>query len=82
MPRELSNFRGGFAPRGITIVEGNAMQNPATFRAYAEECKRLANRMPDHKDALLEMAQAGLACAERAEQKGNKHTPVDTGGRI
>ena len=57
------------------------MQNPATFRAYAEECKRLAKRMPDHKDALLEMAQAWMACAERTEQKGNNDTLVDARGR-
>jgi hypothetical protein len=45
------------------------MQNPATFRAYADECKRLANSMPQHKEALLQMADAWIACAERAEQK-------------
>ena len=48
------------------------MQNPATFRAYADECKRLAKSMPDHKDALMQMAQAWIACAERAEQKESK----------
>ena len=45
------------------------MQNPATFRAYAEECRRLANSMPQHTEALMQMAEAWIACAERAEQK-------------
>ena len=29
------------------------MQNPATFRAYAEECRRLAKTMPTHSEALF-----------------------------
>jgi hypothetical protein len=45
------------------------MQSPATFRAYAEECKRLANSMPEHRDALMQMADAWIVCAERAEKK-------------
>jgi hypothetical protein len=45
------------------------MQNPATFRAYAEECRRLAKTMPTHSEALLQMAEAWISIAERAEQR-------------
>jgi hypothetical protein len=45
------------------------MQSPATFREYAEECKRLAISMPQHAEALLQMADAWIACAQTAEAK-------------
>ena len=42
------------------------------FRAYADECRRLAHRMPEHKAALMQMAEAWMACAEDAERKRRK----------
>jgi hypothetical protein len=45
------------------------MQNAAMFRRYADECRRLANGMPQHRDVLLQMAQTWEACAEEAERK-------------
>ena len=50
------------------------MQDPAKFREYAEECKRLAKRSANEKDraALLEIAEAWLACAIEAERKSNR----------
>jgi hypothetical protein len=56
------------------------MQNPAEYRRYAEECKRLAQQaLPEHKATLLEIAKAWIACAEEVERtgKGGK----DTAGR-
>lgn len=52
------------------------MRDSKTFRKYAEECRRLANKMPEHKSALLEMAEAWLACANAAEgvANGSGHT--------
>ncbi len=44
------------------------MSDSKTFRMYAEECRRLARAMPAHKDKLLEMAKAWMACAEAAEE--------------
>jgi hypothetical protein len=55
------------------------MQNPAKFRDYAEECKRLAKTAANEKDraALLEIAEAWLGCALEAERRnkrdGRKH---------
>jgi hypothetical protein len=73
---EPSNFRERWLTEEEQLVEGDAMQNPATFRAYAEECKRLAASMPEHKDALLQMAQAWMTCAENAERaKGARLRP-------
>ncbi len=47
---------------------GLAMQNPAKFREYAEECKKLAETAkPDHKAKLLEIAKAWEECARELE---------------
>jgi hypothetical protein len=48
------------------------MQSPTKFRQYAEECQLLAKTAANETDraALLEIAQAWLACAEQAEHKG------------
>jgi hypothetical protein len=49
------------------------MQNPAKFRDYAEECKRLAKtaRSDNDRAALLEIAEAWLACADEAERSSS-----------
>jgi hypothetical protein len=43
------------------------MHDLDTYRRYAEECRRLANTMPEHRANLLELAQAWLEQADRAE---------------
>jgi hypothetical protein len=50
------------------------MQNPAKFKEYADECKRLAKSAANEKDraALLEIAEAWLACAREAERKSKR----------
>jgi len=50
------------------------MQNPAKFREYAEQCKRLAKTAKTEKDraALLEIAEAWLACAAEAERTNRR----------
>jgi hypothetical protein len=50
------------------------MQNPAKFKDYADECKRLAKSAPNEIDraALLEIAEAWLACAREAERKSKQ----------
>jgi hypothetical protein len=45
------------------------MRDPATFRKYAEECRRLAGSMPDHRVTLLRMAEAWTTCAHDAERR-------------
>ena len=52
------------------IERGLAMQNPAKFREYAEECKKLAETAkPDHKEKLLEIAKAWEECARELESR-------------
>jgi hypothetical protein len=48
------------------------MQNPAQFWRFAEECERLAEEMPNEKDALLAMARAWRKCAHEAEHKSEQ----------
>jgi hypothetical protein len=43
------------------------MRDATIFRRYAEECRKLALKLPQHKETLLQMADAWLACAEDAE---------------
>jgi hypothetical protein len=43
------------------------MQNPAEFRKYADECKRLAEQHPELEASLLKMAEAWMAAAKEAE---------------
>ena len=46
------------------------MQNPAKFREYAEECKKLAETAKsDHKAKLLEIAKAWEECARELESR-------------
>jgi hypothetical protein len=44
------------------------MRDPKTFRKYADECRRLALALPQHKETLLQMAEAWTACAAEAEK--------------
>jgi hypothetical protein len=43
------------------------MQDRDTYRRYAEECRRLANTVPEHRANLLELAEAWLEQADWGE---------------
>ena len=44
------------------------MADPATYRRYAEECRRLAKMMPaEHRKTLLEIAEAWTRLAGESE---------------
>lgn len=43
------------------------MRNSILFRHYAEQCRELADTMPEHRTTLLDMALAWETCAETAE---------------
>jgi hypothetical protein len=46
------------------------MQNPARFREYAEECRKLASTArPEHKEKLLDIAKAWEDCAKEFEAR-------------
>lgn len=53
------------------------MRDALKFRRYAEECRRLARSMPEHKAALLRIADAWIECAEKAEREPNKNKSDD-----
>ena len=45
------------------------MSDPATYRRYAEECRRLAKTMPaENRHVLLEIARAWSDLAEEHQQ--------------
>jgi hypothetical protein len=46
-----------------------AMQDARTYRQYAEECRKLAEAMPQHRANLLDMASVWANLAEKAEAK-------------
>jgi len=45
------------------------MRDALTFRRYAQECRRLAESMPEHKAALLRIADVWVGCAQEAERE-------------
>ena len=46
------------------------MNKPEKYRQYAEECRRIAQSLSgEGKAALLQIADAWIACAEEAEGK-------------
>jgi hypothetical protein len=45
------------------------------YKHYAKECRRLAKAMPEHREALLEIAEAWDACARNPRQETNSETP-------
>jgi hypothetical protein len=46
------------------------MENTKKFREHAAECLRLAQRATEKdRKALMEIAEAWIACAEEAERK-------------
>jgi hypothetical protein len=42
----------------------------AEYQGYAEECRKLAERMPEHKDQLLWLAEAWEEAAREASRPG------------
>jgi hypothetical protein len=54
------------------------MQDAKTFRRYAEECRRLALTLPEHKETLLRLAEAWIAVAEEAEQRAEDDDKAGT----
>ena len=57
------------------------MQNPAKFREYAEECRRLAEQTSgQNKATLLMIAEAWTNCAIEAER--NEKLRTNAGGRL
>ena len=45
------------------------MQDAQTYRDYAEECRKLAAALPQHRASLLDMAAVWANLAEKAERK-------------
>ena len=43
------------------------MRDSTLFRHYAQQCRLLADAMPEHRTTLLEMALAWEECANAAE---------------
>jgi hypothetical protein len=43
------------------------MQDARTYRQYAEECRKLAKSMPEHRAKLLDMAAVWLDLAIKSE---------------
>jgi hypothetical protein len=45
------------------------MSDPATYRRYAEECRRIAQTLPEeHRHVLHEIARAWIALADEHDE--------------
>jgi hypothetical protein len=52
------------------------MDDPTIYRRYADECVRLAKSMsPADRKVMLEIAEAWLVCAKKAEEKKPDRRP-------
>jgi hypothetical protein len=51
------------------------MRNSILFRHYAEQCRLLADAMPEHRKTLLDMAAAWEECADSAESDPDQDDP-------
>jgi hypothetical protein len=56
------------------------MRDSTKFRKYADECRRLARTMPEHKQTLLEMAEVWMTCAKQAEKSEKGKTTASKPG--
>jgi hypothetical protein len=45
------------------------MNEESKYREYATSCIRLAEKMPEHRDALLQIAEAWIGLAKELERK-------------
>lgn len=75
----LNRTRSLPGPSGELSYGKDHMRDAKTFRRYAEECRRLALTLPQHKETLLRMADAWLACAE--EEEKNRDDDDDGGAK-
>jgi hypothetical protein len=50
------------------------MPTAEEFIVFAEQCERMAKRLPEHSDALLEIAAAWRQLAEKAGSDDNART--------
>lgn len=57
-----------FCFRERQLPKGDAMQDAAQYRIYAQECRKLARTLKaEHRDTLLRIADAWEKCANDIE---------------
>jgi NDP-sugar pyrophosphorylase family protein len=66
MPMELK-ISNSVGMKRSRLDQDVVMRNSVLFRHYAEQCRLLAESMPEHRSALLEMERAWRALAEAIE---------------
>ena len=66
-----TNFRSGLSTELAREAARfcSTMEDAQTYRRYAEECRKLARSMPEHRAKLLDMAEVWLKLARKAERK-------------
>jgi len=58
------------------------MEDASTYRQYAEECRKLARSMPEHRAKLIDMATIWLALAVKADgSKDSRQKQASPSGR-
>ena len=48
------------------------MEDASIYRQYADECRKLAKSMPEHRTKLLDMAAVWVELAVKAERENGK----------
>jgi hypothetical protein len=57
------------------------MQDPETYRQYADDCMKLARTMPQHREKLIEMAATWEKLAQTAAKRDGFKPPGKTDGQ-
>jgi hypothetical protein len=58
------------------------MQSAAQYRTYADECRKLAQKLkPEHRDTLIRIAEAWDKCADDVETARKIGDGADHDGR-
>jgi hypothetical protein len=58
------------------------MQSAAQYRTYADECRKLAQKLkPEHRDTLTKIADAWDKCAAEVEAAHKSSDGADHGGQ-
>ena len=71
-----------FSRDDTLVKEGVCMQSAAQYRTYAQECRKLAQKLkPEHRDTLMNIADAWDKCADDLETSRSNGGGVDRDAR-
>jgi hypothetical protein len=60
------------------ITKGVCLQSAAQYRTYAQECRKLAEKLkPEHRETLMKIADAWDKCADEVDAARQRRGGLD-----